>query len=114
MEKVKKKGVLTLTQMPGAIILFSVAVIVTSVMAVVLTNMLVVSGYSAAAANGCNSTVTTSCNMAYNITQQGLTGLNTFAGFFNPIAVILAAVIIIGLIMSAFIYSKAGEASGGV
>ena len=95
----KKKGVLTLTQMPGAIILFAVAVIVTSVMAVVLTNI--------------QSTQTTG-SLAYNITGQGLTGLNTFAGFFNPIAVILAAVIIIGLIMSAFIYSRAGGMSGGV
>ena len=95
----KKKGVLTLSQMPGAIILFSVAVIVTAVMATVLTNI---------------QTTQISGTYAYNITANGLSGLNTFAGFFNPIAVILAAVVIIGLIMSAFIYSRGGGMSGGV
>lgn len=93
----KKKGQMTLSQLPAAVIVFAVSVIVTGVMATVLDKI--------------QGTQTTG-GVAYNITKNGLTGVTTFSTFFDPIAVILAAVVIIGLILGAFTLSRRGGGGG--
>lgn len=52
--------------------------------------------------------------LAYNITGQGLQGAKTFSDFLDPIAVIIAAVIIIGLILGAFVFARRGSGASGV
>jgi len=96
--KSKKKGQMTLAQLPGAVIIFAVAVIVTSIMATVLANI--------------QDTQTVN-STAYNITRTGLGATETFADFFDPIAVIIAAVVIIGLILGAFVLTGGGRRGGG-
>ena len=97
-KKSKKKGFLTLAQLPMAVIVFGVAVIVVGVIATVLEKI---------------ATTQTSGGAAANATAYGLQGINTLAQFFNPIGVIIAAVIIIGLIMGAFMMTR-GRSEGGV
>lgn len=80
-------------------IIFAVAVIVTSIMATVLDNI--------------QDTQTVN-STAFNITGQGLTATSTFADFFDPIAVIIAAVIIIGLILGAFVLTRGRRGGGGI
>ena len=94
----RKKGQMTLAQLPTAVIIFAVAVIVTGIMATVLSKI-----------QGTQTENTT----AYNITAAGLTATKTFSDFFDPIAVIVAAVVIIGLILGAFALTKARGRSGG-
>ena len=94
-----KKGQMTLAQLPMAVIIFAVAVIVTGIMATVLTKI--------------QGTQTTD-SVAYNITGAGLTATKTFSDFFDPIAVIVAAVVIIGLILGAFALTRGRSSGGGV
>ena len=47
----------------------------------------------------------------FNITGQGLSAVETLSDFFDPIAVIIAAVIVIGLILGAFILAGTGRRS---
>lgn len=93
----KSKGQMTLSQLPAAVIVFAVAVIVTGIMATVLDKI--------------QGTQTLN-SVAYNATRSGLTGVKTFSDFFDPIAVILAAVVIIGLILGAFTLSRRGGGGG--
>ena len=99
MQVTKKKGQMTLGNLPVAVIIFTVAVVVTSVMATVLGKI--------------QGTQTTGA-LDYNITGAGLTATKTFSDFFDPIAVIVAAVVIIGLILGAFVFARRGSGGGGV
>ncbi len=51
---------------------------------------------------------------AYNISGAGLSANKTIADFFDPIAVIIMAVVIIGLILGAFTFARRGSGSRGV
>jgi hypothetical protein len=93
----KQKGQMSLAQLPTAVIVFTVAVIVTAVMATVLANI---------------QTTQTVNSIAYNVTGQGLLAVNNFATFFSPISTIVAAVVIIGLILGAFVLAR-GRGHGG-
>jgi hypothetical protein len=54
-----------------------------------------------------NYTTNTSCfSVAYNASASGLTGVTNLATQSGTIGTILGAVIIIGLLMGAFLYSK--------
>ena len=98
-KKRKKKGYLSLSALPTAVIVFAVAVIVTAIMGTVLGQI---------------QTTQTANTTAYNTTNYGLVGLTTLATFFSPIAVIIAAVVIISLILGAFAVTRGGGHSGGV
>jgi NADH:ubiquinone oxidoreductase subunit 6 (subunit J) len=96
-KKKHKKGYLSLSMLPTAVIVFAVAVIVTAIMGTVLGQI---------------QTTQTANTVAYNVTNYGLVGLNTLATFFSPIAVIIAAVVIIGLILGAFAVTRHGGGGG--
>ena len=93
----KHKGQMTLSQLPNAVIIFAVAIIVTAVMATVLANI---------------QATQTANSYEYNITGAGLSATDTFSDFFDPIAVIIAAVIIISLILGAFVLTRGGGRGG--
>ncbi len=91
------KGQMTLSNLPVAVIIFTVAVVVTAVMATVLQKI--------------QATQTVGA-FDYNITDAGLSATKTFSDFFDPIAVIVAAVVIIGLILGAFVFAQRGRGAG--
>ncbi len=93
----KMKGQMTLSNLPVAVIIFTVAVVVTAVMATVLQKI---------------QATQTSGNFDFNITDAGLSATKTFSDFFDPIAVIVAAVVIIGLILGAFVFARRGSGAG--
>ncbi len=51
---------------------------------------------------------------AYNVSQKGLEANKTISDFFDPITVVVAAVIIIGLILGAFVFARRGSGGAGV
>ena len=109
---------MTLAQLPTAVIVFTVAVIVTAIMAQVLSNIQQNQCSAAAPWNStaghCTTPATGAVNdpLAFNITGSGLTATNNFSSFFSPISTIIAAVVIIGLILGAFVLAR-GRGQGG-
>jgi hypothetical protein len=113
----KKKGQMSLAQLPTAVIVFTVAVIVTAIMATVLANIqttqcTTTSPYNTTSGHCDATTGVHQDTFAYNVTEQGLTATSNFATFFSPISTIVAAVVIIGLILGAFVLAR-GRSGGG-
>jgi len=63
------------------------------------------SDYVTGAAN-CNSTSTTACGYAYNITNSGLEAQDELGSWLDTIALIVAAAIIIGVLVTSFMISN--------
>ena len=79
-----KKGI-SLTEVPAAVIMLVVIAIVLGIGASILTTV--------------QSTQTTN-SIAYNASQNGLVGVNTFSGWVPTISIVLAASVVIGLVLS--------------
>ena len=86
----KKKGQLAiLQQAPAAVIILVVIAVVIGVGATVLDKV---------------TETQTADSIAYNATQDGLTGLDDFSDFQPTMAIIVVAVIIIGLLLGGFAF----------
>ena len=105
----RKKGQMTLSQLPNAVIIFVVAIIVTAIMATVIAN---IQATQCGSGDNLSTGVCEDPTYAYNISGAGLSAADTLSDFFDPIAVIIAAVIIIGLILGAFILTRGGRPGG--
>lgn len=90
--KTRKKG--QLGSMPTAVILLVVVAIVAGAGAIVLSQF--------------NST--TSVTQANEVIGDGLTGLTTFGDFIPTIAIVIAAVVVIGLVLAGFL--RSGRSAG--
>ena len=95
LDKSNKKGQAAniLSQAPAAVIILVIIAVVIGVGATVLDEVSVTQQTS----GGVNET-----GAAFNATADGLSGLTTFSSFQPTIAVIVVAVIVIGLLLGGF------------
>jgi len=89
----KKAQAGILSQAPNAVIILVVIAVVIGVGATVLDEV---------------QETQTSGTAAFNASEQGLAGLTTFSDFQPTIAVIVVAVIIIGLLLGGFAFATRG------
>lgn len=94
-----KKAAFKLTDLLPVAILFVIATIGISIGATVLDD--IQSDYVTGAA-GCNSTSTTACGYAFNISESGLQAENELGSWLDTIALITAAAIIIAVLVTSF------------
>lgn len=87
-----KKG-MSLGDLAPAAIAFVFISVVIGVGATVVAD--VQDGFVTGAAN-CNATSKTACGTAYNVSGEGLSGLDTLASWLPTIALVIAAAIVIG------------------
>ena len=82
-----KRGQITLGDAPGLVRVLVIIAITLALGALIL--------------NGFSSSLTTqdTTNVAFNVTQGGLTGLQTFGDFQDLISLVIVAVIILGLVL---------------
>ena len=82
-----KRGQITLGDAPGLVRVLVVIAITLALGALIL--------------NGFSDSLTTqdTTNVAFNVTQGGLTGLQTFGDFQDLMALVIVAVIILGLVL---------------
>jgi len=97
-----KKGYQVSDIAPIAIAL-GLAIIVTVVMANVVTN---VQTDQVTNTDGCNSTDVSACGYGYNVSSNGLSGLDELGSWFDTIGLVVAAAIIIGILVYAFAFRK--------
>jgi hypothetical protein len=86
-----KKAEVNLGDMPGIVLVLAVVVITISMIATVLSDM---QGSQVAA------------SIAYNATGKGLESMNTLAEWTPTIALVIAAALILGIILTAFAVRK--------
>lgn len=91
MKIMNKKGQ-ALQQMPGQVLTFVVVVIVLAVGGLVVA--------------GVRDTLTVDTT-EYNVTQDGLSGIQKFSTFLPTIAVVLISAILIAIVVSAFVFFRA-------
>lgn len=57
-------------------------------------------------AAGCNSTDTSSCGYAYNVSETGSLGLLNVSGQFATIGTIVGVAVLIGIVIAAFRFAR--------
>lgn len=88
--------------LPVALIL-AVTIIATAISAEVVAD---VQDDQVTGVDGCNSTTTTGCGTAYNVSEFGLEGLLELGSWYPTIALVIAAAIIIGILVMSFAYGR--------
>ena len=97
-----KKGYQINDLAPIAIAL-GLAILITVVMANITGN--IQDDYVTGTA-GCNSTTTASCGYSYNISDNGLQGLDELGSWFDTMGLVIAAAVIIGILVYAFSFRR--------
>jgi len=83
--KMNKKGIISLNEVPGVVILLITVAIFLAVGAIILDEMN-------------DNALFTDGSAAMNATTEGLSGLNTLGSFQTIIAVVIAAAVILGIV----------------
>ena len=73
-----------------------------------LVILVVVLAVGALVINGLQGQISNTTSVAYNVTTQGMTGLNSLIGWVPTIVAVLGGVIVIGLVLRAFMQRKGG------
>lgn len=55
---------------------------------------------------GCNATVTTACGYAFNISGEGMSGIDNTTSFLGTIGVIIGVMALIGIVIASFRFGQ--------
>lgn len=89
--------------MPGLMIIFVLIALIAAAGALALSEF---QDTRITGALGCNSTDESACGYAYNISQQGLVGLDNSTSFLGTQGTIIAVVALIGIVISGFAFKR--------
>ncbi len=89
-EKFRKKGV-GLTELPGIVMILAIIAIAIAMVSTVLSDI---------------QGTQTANSVAYNATQYGLTSMNNLGKWTPTIAIVIAAAVILGILLTAFAFRR--------
>ena len=94
---------MNLEDMKGAIILLALISLIGAASAIALDDF---RGDLVTGAAFCNSSHTSACSVAYNVTTNGLEGVDNTTSYLDTIGTIIGVAVLIGIVVLAFTFAR--------